>query len=152
MPAELLREQVGTSPGNNEGTLYCAAGPTARPIRNVGTRIIRGMDTQGARMQLPFEAVENITKPLASVSKMVDAGKAVIYHPDGSAIFDLKDSQNKELKNMLGRIVSNNNYNKVPLKRENDVFNFELLVDVSASKAANSSSAVQNGPGFGRPR
>ena len=100
-------------------------------------------------MQLPFEAVENITKPLASVSKMVDAGKAVLYHPSGSAIFDLRAKDNKELKDVLGGIVTSSKYDKIPLKRENDVFNFELLVDMSASRQANQPDSEL---GFGRPR
>ena len=102
-----------------------------------------------ARLQLPFEAVENITKPLASVSKMVDAGQAVLYHPSGSAIYDLSDSRNKELKIILGGVAMNNGYSKIPLKRENDVYNFELLVDMPASQEANRPAT---GPGFGRPR
>ena len=102
IPATLLSEQVGTRASSSEGTLYCAAGPTSRPIRNVGQRVVRGVNEHGTKMHLPFEAVENITKPLASVSKMVDAGQAVLYHPSGSAIFDLQDARNKELKDILG--------------------------------------------------
>ena len=149
LPAELLRQQVGTSAGGAEGTLYAAAGPTSRPIRNVGQRILRGMTEQGARLQLPFEAVENITKPLASVSKMVDAGQAVLYHPGGSAIYDLNDSRNKELKVILAGVTESSKYSRIPLKRENDVYNFELLVDMPASQEANRAVA---GAGFGRPR
>ena len=102
MPAGLLQAQVGTKRGASEGMLYSAAGPTTKPIKNVGQRVIRGVTEQGARLQLPFEAVDNITKPLASVSKMVDAGQAVLYHPSGSAIFDLRAKHNKELKDILG--------------------------------------------------
>ena len=100
-------------------------------------RVLRGVTEQGARLQLPFEAVENITKPLASVSKIVDAGRVVLYHPSGSAIYDLRDEHNKELKTILQKAVTNTKYNKVPLNRENDVYNFELLVDLPASKQAN---------------
>ena len=106
-----------------------------------------GVNEHGIKMHLPFEAVENIMKPLASVSKMVDAGQAVLYHPSGSAIFDLQDARNKELKDIFFGVASNNKYHKIPLKRESDVFNFELLVDVAASKRAN-----ETAPGFGRPR
>ena len=100
-------------------------------------------------MQLPFEAVENITKPLASVSKMVDAGRAVLYHPSGSAIYDLTDDRNKELKKILGGVATSDGYSKIPLKRENDVYNFELLVDMQASQEANRPTSES---GFGRPR
>ena len=124
-------------------------GQVSSPIRNVGQRILRGVTEQGARLQLPFEAVENITKPLASVSKMVDAGQTVLYHPGGSAIYDLNDSRNKELKNIFAGVVSNNKYTKIPLKRENDVYNFELLVDMPASQEAN---RALPSAGFGRPR
>ena len=137
LPSHLLREQVGTRAGENEGMLYAAAGPTSKPIRNVGQRVLRGLTEHGNKLQLPFEAVDNITKPLASVSKMVDANKTVIYHPSGSAIFDLGDEHNKELKTILQRAVTNSKYSKVPLNRENDVYNFELLVDLPASKKAN---------------
>ena len=88
-------------------------------------------------MELPFEAVENISKPLASVAKMLDSGHAVLYHPKGSAIFNLRAAGNSELEDILGRVASNSKYTKIPLQRENDVFNFELAVDVAASKAAN---------------
>ena len=148
LPADMLRQQVGTSAGGAEGTLYSAAGPTSRPIRNVGQRILRGKTEQGARLQLPFEAVENITKPLASVSKMVDAGQAVLYHPAGSAIYDLQDTRNQELKMILGGVAKNSSYSKIPLKRENDVYNFELLVDMPASQEANRPVSDE---GFGRP-
>ena len=103
-------------------------------------------------MQLPFEAVENITKPLASVSKMLDANHAVVYHPNGSAIYNLCESNNKELKDILGGVIGNKKYNCIPLKRENDVFNFELLVDVAASKGANAESADREAQGFPRQR
>ena len=76
---------------------------------------------------------------------MVDAGQAVLYHPAGSAIFDLKNGSNKELNSILGGVLSNNKYSRVPLTRENDVYNFELYVNVPASQAANK-------PGAGFPR
>ena len=69
------------------------------------------------------------------------------YHPNGSAIYDLNDKHNKELKNILGGVAASNEYSKIPLKRENDVYNFELLVDMPASQEANRLSS-----GFGRPR
>ena len=78
---------------------------------------------------------------------MIDAGQTVLYHPGGSAIYDLNDSRNKELKAIFAGVISSNKYTKIPLKRENDVYNFELLVDVAASKAANLPKA-----GFGRQR
>ena len=111
--------------------------------------MLRGVTEGGNKLQLPFEAVENITKPLASVSKMVDAGRAVLYHPSGSAIYDLTDDRNKELKKILGGVATNDGYSKIPLKRENDVYNFELLVNMPASQEANSPNSDS---GFGRPR
>ena len=107
------------------------------------------MTEHGNKLQLPFEAVENITKPLASVSKMVDAGQAVLYHPQGSAIFDLCDATNRELKNLLGGVATSNKYSRIPLKRENDVCVFDALVDMPSSKDANQQRSE---PGFARPR
>ena len=74
----------------------------------------------GGKVQLPFEAVENITKPLASVSKMIDAGNAVLYHPNGSAIFDLRAKQNRELNAIRGGVATSTKYEKIPLKRERE--------------------------------
>ena len=152
LPADLLKEQVGTRESSSQGMLYSAAGPTSRPIRNVGQRVLRGVTESGSKLQLPFEAVENITKPLASVSKMVDAGQAVLYHPAGSAIFDLKSGNNKELNNIFGRVLSNDKYSKVPLTRENDVYNFELHANVPASQAANKPGGEEFQQGFPRQR
>ena len=94
---------------------------------------------------------KNITKPLASVSKMVDAGQAVLYHPSGSAIFDLRAKHNRELKDILGGVATSTKYDKIPLKRESDVYNFELLIDLPASKRANE-SALAPAEGFPRQR
>ena len=38
--------------------------------------------------------------------------------------------------------------NKTPLRRENNVFNFDMAVDLKASQSANASA----GAGFARPR
>ena len=116
---------------------------------------MRGSTTEGKRVQLPFEAVENITKPLASVSKMIDAGHAVLYHPSGSAIFNLQDARNRELKGVLEKVVTNKKNAAIPLTRENDVYTFELAIDVAASREANTTQSQPGSggeQGFGRPR
>ena len=84
---------------------------------------------------------------------MLDAGHAVLYHPAGSAIFNLNHASNRELKEGFGGIVGNGKYQSIPLTRENDVFTFELAVDVPASRQANvAPPGNQASEGFARPR
>ena len=99
--------------------------------------MLRGVNTQGDKIAMSFQSVENIHKPLASVAKMCDANQAVLYHPEGSAIFDLGRPENMELKRALSSIIKDPKLSRTPLKRENDVYNFELDVCVAASRDAN---------------
>ena len=81
VPLALLRDELGTAPSGQEGLCYSAA--NGAPVRNEGKRIVRGKNDNGDRVELPFQ-VANVTKPLASVARMLDANNAVIYHPKGS--------------------------------------------------------------------
>ena len=62
----------------------------------------------------------------------------------------MNDGRNKELKVILGGVATSSAYSKIPLTRENDVYNFELLVDMPASQEAN--REAESASGFPRPR
>ena len=79
--------QAQLLPSNSAGKTYSAANGST--IRNKGSKIVSAVTKEGKWHNLQFE-VANVTKALASVSKICSKDQSVIYNPpwheDGSYI------------------------------------------------------------------
>ena len=82
--------QAQLLPSNSAGKTYSAANGST--IRNKGSKIVPAVTKEGKWHNLQFE-VANVTKALASVSKICSKDQSVIYNPpwheEGSYIYTI---------------------------------------------------------------
>jgi hypothetical protein len=115
LPASLFNEVPMDSTGVKVGRHYTAA--DGKHIANLGVRTLVGTSSTGGKRKIDFEVAE-VTRPLASFSKITKAGHRIILDNDvGKG----------------GYIENKVSGERTALYLENDVYLFDLYVDVAAS-------------------
>jgi hypothetical protein len=115
LPAALFKEVPLNVNGPKVGRKYTAA--DGKHISNLGVRTLVGTTTEGYKRKIDFEVAE-VTKPLASFSKITKAGHRIILDNDVG---------------QGGYIENKVSGERTALYLENDVYIFDLYVDVAAS-------------------
>jgi hypothetical protein len=115
LPPALLKEPPLNVNGPKVGRNYTAA--DGKHIANLGVRTLVGTTTEGHKRNVDFEVAE-VTKPLASFSKITKAGHRIILDNDVG---------------QGGYIENKVSGERTALYLENDVYIFDLYVDVAAS-------------------
>ena len=115
LPASIFQEVPLKVDGPKVGRKYTAA--DGKHICNLGVRTLVGHTAEGHKRKIDFEVAE-VTKPLASFSKITKAGHRIILDNDVGA---------------GGYIENKTTGERTGLYLENDVYLFDLYVDVGAS-------------------
>jgi len=115
LPSQLFPEVPLKANGPKVGRKYVAAGGKA--IYNQGVRTLVGTTAEGHKKKIDFEVAE-ATKPLASLSKIAKAGHRIV----------LDDAEGAG-----GYIQNKKTGERTQLYIENDVYLFDLYVDVGVS-------------------
>jgi len=115
LPASLFNEVPLKVNGPKVGRKYTAA--DGRHISNIGVRTLVGTTSEGHKRKIDFEVAE-VTKPLASFSKIAKAGHRIILDND---------------LGQGGYIENKHTGERTQLYLENDVYLFDLYVDIGAS-------------------
>ena len=90
------------SEGSKRGQLYITADGTRLP--NLGQKSIVAETSEGNVVSFGFQLAD-VTKPLASVGKMCDAGNQVTFGPHGGQILNLMTGRVTEFKRANGVYV-----------------------------------------------
>jgi len=115
LPASLFKEVPLKTNGPKVGRKYTAA--DGRHISNIGVRTLVGATTEGHKRKIHFEVAE-VTKPLASFSKIAKAGHRIVLDND---------------LGQGGYIENKHTGERTKLYLENDVYLFDVYVDVGGS-------------------
>jgi hypothetical protein len=115
LPANLFTDIPLKVGGPKVGRKYTAA--DGKHICNLGVRTLVGTTQEGHKRKIDFEVAE-VTKPLASFSKITKAGHRIILDNDVG---------------QGGYIENKTTGERTALYLENDVYLFDLYVDVGAS-------------------
>ena len=90
--------QAALLPSSQKGQTYSAANGSS--IKNEGSKVISAVTKEGQWKNLSFQ-VANVTKALASVSKICAKNQSVIYHPEwhdhGSYIYNWDTNEHTAL-------------------------------------------------------
>jgi hypothetical protein len=113
LPATLFNEVPINTTGAKVGRNYTAA--DGKHIANMGVRTLVGTTAEGSRRSIAFEVAE-VTRPLASLSKIVKAGHRIVLEGSGGYI---ENTVSKE---------------RTAMYLENEVYVFDLYVDIPASQ------------------
>ena len=87
------------SAGSKRGQQYITADGSRIP--NLGQKAIIAETAEGNLFTLGFQ-MANVTKPLASVGRMCDAGNSVVFGPRGGYIQNMQTGQVTEFKRLNG--------------------------------------------------
>ena len=115
LPANIFTDVPLKVGGPKVGRKYTAA--DGKHICNLGVRTLVGTTSEGHKRKIDFEVAE-VTKPLASFSKITKAGHRIILDNDVG---------------QGGYIENKTTGERTALYIENDVYLFDLYVDVGAS-------------------
>jgi len=115
LPKAFFPEVPTKTDGPKVGMKYTAA--NGKPIYNEGVKTLVGKTVEGHRKKIDFE-VADVNKPLASFRKIAKKGHRIVLDDDEGAGGYIEDKKTKQ---------------RTQLYIENEVYKFDLYVDVGAS-------------------